>query len=94
MRADRPGMSSSILCRTAIALQRDFPDVGGLISYGPRLAAVYHLKGIYAGKILKSVKPVDLPVEQPAILELVINLKTAKTLGLTLPRSLVARAMR
>jgi putative tryptophan/tyrosine transport system substrate-binding protein len=76
----------------AIALQRDFADVGGLISYGPRNTAAYHLKGIYAGKILKCAKPADLPVEQPSKFELVINLKTAKALGLTVPQSLFARA--
>ena len=75
-----------------IGWRPDFASAGALMAYGASLTAHYRRAGVLVGKILSGAKPSDLPVEEPAKLELIVNLRTAKTLGLTIPRSLLARA--
>jgi putative ABC transport system substrate-binding protein len=76
----------------AIFAMKDYADVGGLMSYGPNTTDLYRRAATYVDKILRGARPSELPVEQPVKFDMVINVKTARALGLALPQSLLIRA--
>ena len=91
MRSGSPAWRSRVGCRRFFYV-KDFAEHGGLMSYAPSYPDLFRRAAVYVDKILKGARPGELPIEQPTKFELVVNLKTAKALGLTIPQSLLVRA--
>jgi putative tryptophan/tyrosine transport system substrate-binding protein len=91
-RSKRLGTLALQYALLAIFPYRDLALSGGLMSYGTSITDAYRLAGIYVGRVIKGEKPADLPVQQATKIELILNLRTARTLGITVPQSLLGRA--
>jgi putative ABC transport system substrate-binding protein len=92
LQSERLGLLALRHAVPAIAPYREFAAAGGLMSYGTNITGLYRQLGVYTGRVLKGEKPADLPIQQAVKIEFVVNLKTAKSLGLDVPRTLIARA--
>jgi putative tryptophan/tyrosine transport system substrate-binding protein len=87
------GTRGSAYCHQPVVYpEREYVDAGGLVSYGPNVRANFYRAATYVDRILKGTRPGNLPIEEPSTFELIVNIETAKALGVTIPRSLLLRA--